>query len=270
MSQETTSNLSLLFEKMWEDYCQISPQAKRIFNLFSTNGEVVLNDHIAFRTFNIPGIRIDDLAKVFETEGYRPSGEYHFPQKKLYAKHWQHENEQLPKIFISEFKLEEGSTELQRIVTKLVKELTPESVKQPHFLYSGRPWKITTQEYLKLAEESEYASWMAAFGFRPNHFTINVNAFKKFNSIEKVNEFLQKNGFKLNMSGGLIKGTPEEMLEQSSTMAEKIKVSFVDGVLEIPSCYYEFAKRYPQKDGKLYHGFIAQSADKIFESTNRY
>ncbi len=37
---------------------------------------------------------------------------------------------------------------------------------------------------------------------------------------------------------------------------------------EIPSCFYEFAKRYPQADGELYTGFVAASADKIFESTN--
>jgi hypothetical protein len=44
----------------------------------------------------------------------------------------------------------------------------------------------------------------------------------------------------------------------------------VEGRHAIPSAYYEFARRYPDKDGKLYSGFIAKSADKIFESTDFY
>ncbi|MGB1300776.1 MAG: DUF1338 domain-containing protein, partial [Pseudoalteromonas tetraodonis] len=33
-------------------------------------------------------------------------------------------------------------------------------------------------------------------------------------------------------------------------------------------CFYEFAIRYPKPDGEIYTGFVAASADKIFESTN--
>jgi len=91
---------------------------------------------------------------------------------------------------------------------------------------------------------------------------------KKFNTIEKVNELIKTEGFKLNSSGGEIKGTKAELLQQSSTMADSVKINFLEGQYEIPSCYYEFAQRFTDKDGKLYSGFIAKSADKIFESTN--
>ena len=74
----------------------------------------------------------------------------------------------------------------------------------------------------------------------------------------------------MNSSGGEIKGTPEELLQQSSIMANHINVEFKEGVYSIPGCYYEFAQRYPDETGKLYSGFIAKSADKIFESTNFY
>jgi len=43
----------------------------------------------------------------------------------------------------------------------------------------------------------------------------------------------------------------------------------IEGEFDITGCYYEFAKRYKTSDGKLFRGFIAKSADKIFESTNR-
>jgi hypothetical protein len=47
-------------------------------------------------------------------------------------------------------------------------------------------------------------------------------------------------------------------------------MEFQDGMFEIPGCYYEFARRYTDKEGNLFSGFIAKSADKIFESTNFY
>jgi hypothetical protein len=52
-------------------------------------------------------------------------------------------------------------------------------------------------------------------------------------------------------------------------LADNIEVEFTDKKLVIPSCYFEFAKRYPLADGNLYQGFVAKSADKIFESTDK-
>ena len=92
---------------------------------------------------------------------------------------------------------------------------------------------------------------------------------KTLATLEEVNQLLKVNGFLLNDSGGEIKGTPSELLEQSSTRSEMIQVNFSDGIQEIPGCYYEFARRYPDADGHLYSGFIAKSADKIFESTDK-
>ena len=122
----------------------------------------------------------------------------------------------------------------------------------------------------KLRSESEYAAWVYVYGFRANHFTVSINALKKYDTIEKVNQLLKDNGFLLNDAGGEIKGTPSELLEQSSTRAGILPVTFQEGIFEIPSCYYEFARRYPDSAGKLYSGFIAKSADKIFESTDFY
>jgi hypothetical protein len=80
--------------------------------------------------------------------------------------------------------------------------------------------------------------------------------------------FLVGHGFVLNTAGGAIKGTPAERLEQSSTRADEIAVELDGAPARLPSCYYEFAKRYPLPDGSLFQGFVPASADKIFESTN--
>jgi hypothetical protein len=74
----------------------------------------------------------------------------------------------------------------------------------------------------------------------------------------------------MNSSGGEIKGSKEQFLKQSSTLAEIVPVEFIEGVREVPACYYEFAERFRNDDGKLFSGFIAGSADKIFESTDFY
>jgi hypothetical protein len=89
-----------------------------------------------------------------------------------------------------------------------------------------------------------------------------------FKSLQQMNTLLKESGFVLNASGGEIKGGSEVLLAQSSTMADKIEVEFTNGKKLVPSCFYEFAQRYKMPTGKLYQGFVAASADKIFESTN--
>lgn len=258
-----------LFSALWNDYVHRNPHALKVHQLFEQQGERIINDHVAFRTFNDPRINVDQLAKFFIAYGYEEKGTYDFPVKKLFAKHYEHENPEAPKIFISELITEQFSPELQKIVKSCVDKIPADALNSEKFLTHGIFWKpMNHKTYQQLLMESEYAAWMYAFGFCANHFTVNINAFKTLTEIEQVNVLLQKNGFKLNSSGGLIKGTPKEYLEQSSTMAEEVDVEFNEGKIKIPSCYYEFAKRYNLPNGELYTGFVAASADKIFESTD--
>ena len=264
--------LEQIFAKLWEDYAYLNPSVQKVKDLFTKKREQVLNDHIAFRTFNHPLMNLEVLSKAFIEAGYEEKGEYHFAEKHLYAKHYEHnEQKDAPRVFISELKLEEFSKELQQIVQQTIESVPPNIFNSDELLFKGRVWDVPKFEvYNKLRAESEYAAWLYVFGFRANHFTVNVNNLKKFDSIEKVNDLLKINGFLINNSGGEIKGSPEELLEQSSIKSEVIKMQFIEGLFDIPGCYYEFAKRYPEKDGKLYSGFIAKSADKIFESTDFY
>lgn len=269
MPQTQNTKLNQLLNKMWRDYSTLNPTAQAIHDLFVSEGETVLNDHVAYRTFNHPRLGIKSLSQHIEKYGYSPKGEYFFKEKKLYAQHYESSNMELPKIFISELELEKVDSFVAEEVDKMVAQVPDSLIQSEEILVCGRPWKISTEIYQKLASVSEYASWVAAFGFRPNHFTVNVNALKKYNTLESINELIKSKGHTLNTSGGEIKGSPSELLEQSSTMAKEVEVSFTDGKFKVPACYYEFAKRYNLPDGKLYHGFIAKSADKIFESTNR-
>lgn len=258
-----------LLELMWKDYIAMNPQAQRIVELLEGEGEKVVNDHIALRTYNFPEVTIDKIAKPFIDAGYEEKQTYDFEQKKLFAKHFEHSNEKMPKIFISELLTENFSSRAQEIMKEKMSTLSSSQIADDNFMVSGRSWGVTSEEYQLLAEESEYAAWVSAIGFRPNHFTVFINDLNKFSDLKTLNEFLKKNGFKLNDSGGEIKGSPEQYLEQSSTIADSIDVKMEDKTMNIPSCYFEFAKRYPLESGKLYQGFVATSADKIFESTDR-
>jgi hypothetical protein len=115
-------DLNTIFNRLWSDYAARTPSAKKIVDLFAREGEAIVNDHIAFRTLDYPGIGIDVIARPFLQNGYVPGGEY----------------------------------------------------------------------------------------------------------------------------------------------------EFAEGAFGIPSCYYEFAQRFPMPDGKLFNGFVTRSANKIFESTDYY
>lgn len=264
----SAKTLPTLLDKMWQDYVAINPLAQKIHDLFNQRGDEVLNDHIALRTFNDPRVNIQVIAAPFVKSGYKYGGEYHFKEKKLYAHHYEHSDSTLPKIFISELKLEECSDVLNSTIKELISQIPKGQETEFDFCSMGRPWsKISFSTYELLYKETEYAAWVAAFGYRPNHFTVFMNALKSFKDIHELNSFLKSQGVKLNSSGGEVKGTPEVFLEQSSTLANNIEVQFADGTHSIPACYYEFAKRYVTSSGELYQGFVAASADKIFEST---
>jgi hypothetical protein len=262
-------NKAELFKALWDNYTTMTPSAKQIHQLFEERGEVVENDHIAIRTFNDPRVSIDVIAAPFKKIGYVEKGDYEFKDKKLFAHHYEHpEDSSYPKIFISELLLEQCSEELRRIVKKALDQIDYSAIDLNTLLLKGRLWDLSYQDYEVLRKESEYASWMYVFGFCANHFTVFVNKLKTFESLQDVNQSLKDKGFKLNDAGGEIKGSPEQLLEQSSTIADRFSVQFDEGEKTTPSCYYEFARRYQLPDGSLYQGFIAASADKIFESTD--
>jgi Domain of unknown function (DUF1338) len=265
--------INQLFARLWADYVANTAQPQRIHKLLAGRGEQVFNDHIALRSIASfgaqRGVGIADLAKPFIALGFVAQDSYAFPQKHLRACYYQHADAAFPKVFVSELLVSELSSAAQATLAGLLQQLAPDFATRADLPWAGRPWALSHATYLELLAESEYAAWVAAFGFRVNHFTIDVNRLRTFAELNEVNAFVQDHGFVLNAAGGVIKGNPAERLEQSSTMADAVDVAFTDGTFAIPSCYYEFAKRYPLPDGTLFQGFVPASADRIFESTDR-
>ena len=257
-----------LLAALWRDYVASTPQAARIHALLEARGEVIVNDHVALRSYGRPGVDKAALAAPFLDLGWQPRDDYRFADKHLRATYFQHADPTLPKIFISELLIDELSPAAAARIDGLLAQLPAGFGARADLPYSGRPWTVDHATYRALLAESEYAAWVAAFGFRVNHFTVDVGRLTTLASLAEVNELLLAAGFALNLDGGAIKGTPADRLEQSSTRADAVDVAFADGVHRIPSCYYEFARRYPLPSGELFSGFVPASADKLFQSTD--
>ena len=53
--------LTNLLDQLWKDYVTTNPPAQHIYDLFEKQGDKVINDHIAFRTYDHPSINVDAL-----------------------------------------------------------------------------------------------------------------------------------------------------------------------------------------------------------------
>ncbi|QDS97816.1 DUF1338 domain-containing protein [Adhaeretor mobilis] len=263
-------NVDEFCAKLWADYVAMTPQAAKIKAAFEERGETVVNDHVAFRTLALEPIGLEKLEPHVLALGYERFEPYAFPAKKLRAFGYLPPRDDLPRIFLSELLVDQLTEPAQEILRRCAEQVDAKRVATSDVLWAGRLWEpIGWEEYQTLQAESEYAAWLSTVGIRPNHFTIGVNALEKYTSVEAVLGVVEELGFTVNDSGGRVKGSPDVLLEQGSTMADQLAMPFADGKeRHVPTCYYEFAKRYPQPDGKLFQGFVAASADKIFESTD--
>ena len=267
-------NAERFFDSLWNDYVAIAPQAARIREAFLARGERIVNDHVAFRTLSAGPIGLDRLEGHLLDLGYRRYEPYDFPDKKLRA--WGYlpaaiDRGPLPRVFLSELLVDELSPRAATILRRLADAVDPARVASPDLLRAGRLWEpVSWEEYRLLESESEYAAWFAALGFHANHFTISVNHLTSLTSLEAVLDFVESLGIPINETGGRVKGSPEVLLEQGSTLADRMPVEFAGGESHVvPTCYYEFAKRHPDAAGRLFEGFVPTSASRIFSSTDR-
>lgn len=263
-------------------YRQRLPLVDQIFAAMQTSGlipgeEVLENDHIAIRSLGVPGLGIEGAAQAFLHFGYQRRDHYYFEAKKLDAFWFSPPRDDLPRVFISELRVNELSAAAQRIINNYVAEASLSDTLATRF--STLPWRTPTQaDYLRLAEESEYASWTLCHGYAINHLTIAVHDLPKpHNDIETFTRFIATQGIDLNEAGGLVKVSGDGLLLQSSTKAPAVDFRFADGsTSQIPGAYVEFAERRPLNDQKpaisradRREGFETANADKIFESTFR-
>ena len=288
------NDLAVVMDALMSRYAERVPDVKKILNDLIKEGVIqdasdISNDHIAFRTMGVPHLGIASLEKIFLHFGYTKRDHYVFESKKLDAYWYAPPDEKFPRIFISELRVGDLSENARKIIHSYTNEVKSDPVDQlnlkdpvsvGNFLHKPL-WRIPTKaDYLALLEESEYAAWVIYNRYYLNHYTISVHYLKEgYNQLTQFNDFLERNGIKLNDAGGKIKTSPDGLLLQSSTIAQVLEAGFAgDEKHMIAGSYVEFAERrvLPQfahlqkQDLKREHrreGFEANNADKIFEST---
>mmetsp|Transcript_29452 Transcript_29452/g.49550 ORF Transcript_29452/g.49550 Transcript_29452/m.49550 type:complete len:345 (-) Transcript_29452:1484-2518(-) len=272
---------SKILDHFAENYTKNTPTAVRILEDLHSAGEVVRNDHVAFRSFS-GDLGIKAIEAPFILTGFQKMEALFFPEKKLRAHWYRPPNPNLPRVFISEIIVDQLSTKSQEIINKYLKEVDPavSALVPLAAAIEHRPWPMpSAEDYDILSKESEYAGWVLVHDFKINHVTVSVHGMKVYNRLEKLNAFLKEKKYVLNDSSGEIKVSEDGLLKQSSTIADKMEIAFSDGSTRtIPYAYIEFAERLPlpqyqhlppeQITEELRRdGFEASNADKIFEST---
>ena len=137
-----------LFDQLWNEYTERTPSAKKVKDLFENEGNTIVNDHVAFRTFDDPRVNIDVLATTFLNNGYEYVSDYHFEKKKLYAKHYAHKTDKnAPLVFISQLLTSELSVELQSIIKNTLDTVDFDAITPEELVFKGRLWRFQALNY---------------------------------------------------------------------------------------------------------------------------
>lgn len=293
MKFQEKKTINLVLESLFETYSKRVPDVTKITEAMVSNNIVsnqseIINDHIAFRTMGVKHLGIKSFEKIFLKHGYKKKDFYSFKEKKLNAYWYSHSEKNMPRIFISELKVDELSKDAQKIIKQYTNQVKNDPVDNIDLNNSDEIINFLTNplwtlpslfHYNELLKETEYGSWVIYNRYYLNHYTISVHELKeKYNTLEDFNKFLNSIGVKLNDSGGVIKESKDGLLLQSSSVANKVNAHFKEGMSLISGSYVEFAERkiLPEfmnldlnKINSTHRrdGFETSNADKIFEST---
>lgn len=259
-----SNELDHLLMRLWDDYRVLNPEADRVRGLLQARGETVVDDHIALHTLDHPRLGIDATARSFERLGYHAAEEYLDPERGVRSRRYATEEPGRPQVFISELRLGEFSRGLRDIVNALLRQVDPQQVRDDDCVTGGLLWyPIMRDTRDRLLQESEYAAWVATFGFRAHHFAVSVNALGSIDSITALNTFLREHDVAIDTTDGPVRGSPAEGLEQSATKRNTVTVRFADGTRDVPGCRYEFTCRHATADGGIFPGFLGGAVTPI-------
>jgi hypothetical protein len=299
MKRTTKEITQLIFDKLWEQYVERVPYARQYADLVVEKGGKVVIDHIAFRTFNAhtgeqpEGIRA--IKHILNFLGYKQVSEYKFPKKNLNSTHFEHPDETLPKIFVSQLEINDLPNWAQNIINETVHNtfyllndrslellaVLEENGSLPHeaadffvddvVQYFRRPWNIPLkEEVLKMNDISQFGAWVLVHGNAVNHFAILVNDqnVKEWPDLETTINALTEAGIPMKKN---IEGEPGSKLRQTATLATKEEVD-VKGEVGFEKMFWTYAylelveRGYFNEGGeqKLFQGFLGEQAKHFF------
>jgi hypothetical protein len=216
-------DLGDLLERLWVDYAAITPQAKAIHALLQARGEPIVNDHIALRTFADPRDRprASWPPRSSPPVTARPASTASTTRSSTPATTSPRTPPCPSSSSASCASPTAASTFKQSSPTRSPSSRPTGAPSSP----SAAPGPSPTPLVERLRRDSEYAAWLAAHGIRANHFTVQINALRTLPTLESMVAFLQSHHIPLNTAGGaIIKGSPAQLLEQCSTLADTVDV----------------------------------------------
>lgn len=302
MKISTKEITAQLLDSMWTQYVSRVSYAQKYVELVVEKGGKVVNDHIAFRTFNThtgeqpEGIRA--IKHILNYLDYKPVATYDFKKKKLTAVHFEHPDEMFPKIFVSQLEVDQLPDWAQQIIHDAVVDtpyilsdnsiellghlkkdgqipkLAADALVEDLTQYFRRPWHVPKKEdVLQLNDVSQYAAWTLLHGNSVNHFTafINYQDVKEWPDLETTCKAMEAAGVPMKEA---IEGEKGSKLKQSATQAvkEDVEVTGEDGPEMIcwTYAYYELAERgFIEENGarKMFSGFLGEQATHLFDMT---
>ncbi len=184
-----------LWASLWLQYSQRVEYCRIYETMIREAGGTVHNDHLAFRSLRLTldrpnatiNLGIPYLANLVEALGYRIAGEYEFPDKYLYARHYLHPDRErfaLPKLFISELIVEALPSEIQQGIRELVSSgnfynlqaIDPTQISDLAAIFT-RPWQPPLRSIVEATNTvSQYGAWVLLHGYAVNHFTGYINS----------------------------------------------------------------------------------------------
>lgn len=299
--------LKKLLEKQWAIYKERVSYAAKYADFVEGSGGKVVNDHIAYRSFNcdLNGGQpsgLQSTREILEALGYEKKESYQFKIKKLNAMHFEHKDDPtFPKMFVSQLEVNELDNKVSALIEGAVKScrtvLTEksrdllaqlkrggsidnqqtESLTDNLVDYFTRPWNVVSEEVLQeVNEHSQYAAWTLLHGNSVNHFTAFINEHKveQWSDIEKTVDGMKELGVPMKNH---IEGGKGSKLRQSSTKAIIEKVPVLDSqgkekLIDWTYAFYELAERgMVEQDGKQveFRGFLGEQATHLFEMTKK-
>ncbi|MGD1874135.1 MAG: DUF1338 domain-containing protein [Mastigocoleus sp.] len=298
-----------LWDILWQQYRNRVSYARLYEQMITAAGGKVANDHIALRslrlhtqvppdnqtqTQNNPQVinfGIEYLEKITQLLGYQIGGEYTFPQKHLYARHYYHPQQKeynLPKLFISELIVDELPQDIRNAIAQTITRgnlhtiinrsiSIPEDIIQLSHIFH-RPWNPPKYSIVKQVNQvTQYGAWVLMHGYAVNHFTgyVNQQNTSQYPDIDTTAKALAQLDIPMKEK---IEGCVEVGLRQTATRAVTEMITVLDDIktlqeIKIPwtYAYYEIAQRYLiEQSGEkvLFEKFLGENATELFEMTN--
>lgn len=294
-----------LIDALWQKHLHESQQANAIHSALQQNGvEHIVLDHFAM--IDLPSVYsgIPVMQVILERLGFEKRGQGYLADKQNDFSWFSEENieqkaayEALPQIVIADFRLDELPVTVADIIRKYAKLTKPFAFAEfDHLLgeyhagddnaatnivnllvnyFSGRDWPLPTfADFAAVSKVNELLAWVLLFGRRPNHFTFSVHLMNKFQDLDSFNHFVTTVlQFPLNHEGGVVKGSQQVGITQSSTEGEEVTVRLNEGNIMIRKEFVEFVYRYPvvsTTSPRLWQDyfpdFIAAHANYVIES----